>query len=79
MQIIFSHHAIWRMAERSITRKEVIETLFWPDKVDKRNDTEAAIKKTKDDQLLIVIYKEGQNSKKIITVIKTSKLKKYLM
>lgn len=82
--IIYSDHALERMAERKIFPQEIINALQNP--ISKRYDEEekihAAMRIRTNGYLLIVIYKivytDYGNIHLIITVISTSKIKKYL-
>ncbi len=78
MKVNFSYHAINRMKERGITKKEVIDTLKSPDKYELRGDTFANMKMRKNKHLLIVVFKRLVNGYKVIIVIDTSKVEKYL-
>ena len=78
MKIIFTEHAKHRMLSRSISKVEVINTLFHPDGTSTQGAKTLAKKIRNNGQLLIVchVYREGYIL--VITVVSTSKLTKYL-
>lgn len=78
MKIIFSNHALYRMKEREITKNEVKITLLEPDKLIWKDNTNIAMKLRENGHLLIIIYTDLGKTEKIITVIDTSKVRKYL-
>ena len=78
MQSEYSFHARQRMNERGITEEEVENAIAFPDKVSHDKDTTVALKLRDNGHLLIVVFTETINTKKIITVIDTSKVEKYL-
>ncbi len=78
MQVNFTRHALKRMGERRITDTEVLNTLQHPDAQSIRYDTLLALRQRKDGYWLVVVYTESDNIKKVITVIITSKIHKYL-
>lgn len=82
MEYILSDHARKRIAERSITKQQVESALRYPTKVLYDNKGRLMFKKLylrKSSQRLLIVVGEKQFSKlKIITVIDTSKVRKYL-
>jgi len=80
MSIIYTQHALARMADRGINRKEVEETLSNPLRqvpVDRgRIESQGFIERAGKKQLLRVIS-EGQVVVLVITVVATSKFEKY--
>ena len=78
IEIEFSGHALKRMKQRKVTEEEISETLANPDKTGTKEDTSIAMKLRKNGHILIVIYTATKNTHKIITVIDTSKVDKYL-
>lgn len=76
----FTHHALARMAERKVTKDEVINVLSNPREVITANEArfEARGLIHRDDRtmLLRVIYAHGEVVS-VITVVATSKLAKY--
>jgi hypothetical protein len=78
MKIIFSQHARNRMVERNISETEVIEAINFPDKAGNQDDKNFAMKIRDNKQLLITYYIDKSGITKIITVITTSKISKYL-
>jgi hypothetical protein len=78
MKIQFTFHALQRMEERQIFLQEVIRAVRFPDKKKKREGTNISLKIRRNRKLLITIWKNVNGKCRIITVIETSKLKKYL-
>ena len=82
MQYVFTAHARKRMQERSITEDIVQDALKYPTKV-AENDGMLLFKKLyrrrNSERLLLVVGEMWADDKiKIITVIDTSKVRKYL-
>jgi len=84
LEIIFTKHALFEAKRRGITRKEILSVVNnYQQKIHYREDKIIFQSKYKDknigkDMLLRVITKETEKEIVIITVYKTSKLKKYL-
>ena len=78
MEITFSVHARHRMAERVITEEEIHSALEDPQKKGTEGDTDVAMRVRSNGHLLIVIYRKSGNKYHVITVIDTSKVRKYL-
>jgi translation initiation factor 1 (eIF-1/SUI1) len=78
MNLAFSSHALKRMKERGVTRREVKGALDSPEKHVRKNGEKAALKRRANGHLLIVIFTGTRRSRKVITVIDTSKVSKYL-
>jgi len=78
MKIYFTSHALQRMKERNIKKQEVYDSLKYPDKIAHKENTIVVMKLRKNNHLLIIIYNNLGSAKKIITIIDTSKVKKYL-
>jgi hypothetical protein len=80
MSIVYTQHALARMADRGISRKEVEETLNNPLRqvpADRgRIESQGFIERAGKKQLLRVIS-EGQVVVLVITVVATSKFEKY--
>ncbi|NCX23862.1 MAG: DUF4258 domain-containing protein, partial [Betaproteobacteria bacterium] len=80
MTLDYTRHALARMAERGISRKEVEETLLNPiRKVPAdhgRTESQGFIERAGKKQLLRVLS-EGQSVVLVITVVATSKFEKY--
>ncbi len=80
VQITFTQHALARMAERGISRDEVLSTLAHPLRtVASQNDrleTQGWIERSGQPQLLRVICEHGVVVS-VITVMATSKFEKY--
>lgn len=85
MKIVFSLHALRRMEERFITRRSIMRALAAPDTLeqsveDKRKFLAKKIyfnSTLEKRHLLLVIYKQEDVKITIITIIDTSKIKKY--
>jgi hypothetical protein len=82
MEIKFSAHALFQMREREISQKEVEKIIKKPEKIFKRSKYRYIVQgKIKFDGrlfLLRVIYDKINEDKEIVTVYRTSKLRKYL-
>lgn len=78
MKIIFTRHAEQRMIERGVSKKEVEDTLFIPQKSGVKENRHFVMKTRKNGHLLIVYYLDKEGVTQIITVITTSKVFKYL-
>lgn len=77
MKLTFSQHALQRLRERGLSRKEVIHAVRRPDKIGRKGSTWVAAKLRRNNHVLIIVYTET-DSLHIITVIDTSKVDKYL-
>ncbi len=75
--ILYTKHAKKQMKDRGITEKEVVFCSKNPDKIDQQEGI-MIIKRRKEKYVYILIGKEENNSFKLITVYKSSKIKKYL-
>lgn len=82
MKIIFSEHARYQMLERNISEEEIISTLLAPNKIIKQTEEKIQavkiIKQNRKKYLMVVIYREINSGKKVITAFLTTKFKKYL-
>ncbi len=82
MKIVFSDHARYQMRVRKLTAKQVRLVVIKPDSFHLQSD--GRIQATKKEMyagktyVLVVIYEQGQQSIEIVTVFRTSKVKKYL-
>ena len=80
-KIVFSKHARYQMKERNISEDEVIVVIINPDEiisqVQQKFQAVKSIKRNDKEYLIIVIFRQVNSSKKIITVFLTSKIKKY--
>jgi len=80
MQITFTQHALARMAERGISRAEVLVALAQPLRTVRaqngRSEAQSWIERSGQRQLLRVFY-EGDVVLTVITVMATSKFEKY--
>ncbi len=78
MNIRYTNHALQRLKDRGIRKDEVKRALMYPDAIIDKDDN-SVVKKIRDNgHLLLVIFRESENTTIIITVIDTSKIKKYL-
>ncbi len=78
MEIIYSMHSLERMKEREITKNEVYDTILSPKKTVRKGATQMSMRIRPNGHLLIVVYTFAIDTYKIITVIDTSKVNKYL-
>lgn len=82
MKFVLTAHAKKRMVERTISDSLIAEALYSPTKVLRDNKGNILIKKLYKkqgkDRLLLIVGERLVDSLKIITVIDTSKIKKYL-
>jgi len=83
LKIIFSEHARYQMVERNISESEIIFAVQYPDKMisqlDEKFQVIKLIKKNNKKFALVVIYRETNSAKKVITAFLTTKVKKYLI
>lgn len=81
-KIIFSRHAILQLKERNLSKAEIISVLINPDKIipqpPQKFRAVKSIKRGDKSYLLIVIYRQTNSIKKVITAFLTTKIKKYL-
>lgn len=85
-EIKFLPHALKRMKERGIKQKDIEKFIRNPDKIEtsKINRNRFLIKKIyynktySKDHLIMIISERENNSLKIITIIDTSKISKYI-
>lgn len=79
---MFSEHARNQMLERNISKEEIISTIANPEKIikqaQKKFQTIKLIKKNDEKYLIMVIYRQTNSAKKVITAFLTTKFKKYL-
>ncbi len=75
--LIFSKHALKRIAERKLSAEQVSLTADAPDKLHRKDDEYQAIKLF-GNKVVIVIYSLSGGVKFIITAWETKKIKKYL-
>jgi hypothetical protein len=74
----FSKHALEQMESRGIDREEVEQILNHPEQTKTEEGLKVFQSLTKDKEHLIRIFvNEGKNPNLIVTVYKTSKIKKY--
>lgn len=85
MKITFSVHALTRMRERLITRREVYLTVLHPDRleIDHKSQWRYLAKRVARNasgksRLLMIIYELREETIEVVTVISTSKIDKYL-
>ena len=81
MDYSYSKHATEQITRRSITKSDVRKVLEHPDKIQQREENvkvfQKIIKEEKDNYLYRVFVNINKNPHLIITVYKTSKIKKY--
>ncbi len=78
MKLLFTKHALERMDERGIAHSEVRDALHFPLKVNRQNDLYVAKRIRANGHLLIVVHLVQEGFVRVITVIDTSKVSKYL-
>ncbi len=82
MQYVITPHAAQRMAERGITHAAIGEALRHPTAVSQDEDGRVLVKKLyrakEKSRLLLVVVEQVNEMWTVITVIDTSKTKKYL-
>ena len=82
MKIVFSEHARNQMTERNIVNDEIASALSKPDKVIKQTQNKfqavKIVKKNGKKYLIVVIYRQINSAKNVITAFLTTKIKKYL-
>ena len=66
------------MIERGVSKREVEDTLYMPQKSGVKENRRFAMKTRKNGHLLIIYYLDKEGVAQIITVITTSKVFKYL-
>ena len=85
MKIVFTKHSLERAEERAISKKELRDAIYFPDRIDEssQNNNRFLIKKIyyneklRADHLLMIICEKEKEIIKIITIIDTSKISKY--
>lgn len=81
-KIAFSKHAIFQMQERNLSEKEIMMAILDPDKIVRESFQKfqalKIIERKGKRYLLVVVLRNENSSKKIITAFLTSKIKKYL-
>ncbi len=82
MKFEFSSHAQKRMRERAISKKSIIEALEFPTRISSDKHGRQLVKKLytkkKVQRLLLIAIEVKADICRVITVIDTSKIKKYL-
>lgn len=82
MKYVLTAHARQRMKERNIFNAQIEEALFKPTKIEKNNQGQFLIRKVYEQRgcirLLLLVVRKENDTWKIITVIDTSKVQKYL-
>lgn len=86
MKVKFSSHALKRMGERDIKQSDVEKFIVLPDKIEisKINKNRFLFKKVyynkkyKKDHILMVICEKEASIIRVITIIDTSKISKYI-
>ncbi len=71
-------HALERMKQRGITRKDVFMCLNSPDKSFEDDELRKCVKKVNNNKAFVIVYRVNANGEVIIiTAFKTSKVRKY--
>ena len=78
MVIKLTEHALKQMKIREINLKEIIKTLNNPEKITNDSYGNAVAQKLFGPQLLRIVFYQKDNEKIIITMYKTTRLKKYI-
>lgn len=85
MKMILSDHTRKRMRERSLEDEDIRMALLYPDRleVDRTDNHRLLAKRVYDSktgtrQLLMVVYEVNNDIVEVVTVISTSKIRKYL-
>ena len=78
MKIVFTKHAGERMKERNIKKSEVKEAILYPHRIMEKLEQRIIKNIRKNGQLLIIYIVDERKLVRVITVITTSKLSKYL-
>lgn len=79
MEVHFTAHALYQMAERNISRHEVQITVQEPEKMFQQSSGRMrAVRRRDQKYLLVVIYEIRRSHKEVITTFITSKIYKYL-
>ena len=85
MKIVFTKHSLERVEERAISKKELRDAIYFPDKIDESSQDNKRFlikkiyynEKLKAEHLLMIICEKEKEIIKIITIIDTSKISKY--
>ncbi len=77
MKTRYTLHALERMKQRGIDKELIEECLENPDRTLLKEDTYRCIKKI-NDKVLVVIYRENDDTILIITAFVSTKTRKYL-
>lgn len=86
MKVKFSEHALKRMHERGIKQSDVEKFLVFPDKIEVSSIDKSRFlfkkvyyhKKYKKDHILMMICEKENGAIRVITIIDTSKISKYI-
>lgn len=79
MRIVLSNHALLRAQQRGVSFEQIIDCISNPDQVSDEPDGKKCFKKIQLDKMLMLCYTVDEDeSIRVITVILTSKIKKYL-
>ena len=77
MRIILTNHARLRAAERGITFEEIVSAILDPDDSQIQDNGIFCFKKSWKENILLVYSKDEKWDWVVITVLRTSKIKKY--
>lgn len=86
MKVKFSKHALERMDERGIKQSDVEKFIVFPDKIEISSINKNRFlfkkvyfhKKYKKDHILMIICEKESGAIRVITIIDTSKISKYI-
>ncbi|MDN5358650.1 MAG: hypothetical protein PWP76_493 [Candidatus Diapherotrites archaeon] len=79
MRIVWTVHALERLAQRRIRKESVISAIKNPDAESEDAQGNRRVAKRTDGQVLVVIIRDcGPNCVKVITAYVTSRVEKYL-
>ncbi len=78
MRIILTNHARMRAQERWITIQEIFSIIESPDIIEEQSENIICFKKKWNKYLTLVYAKDSEWNWVIITVLKTSKIRKYI-
>lgn len=81
-KVVFGDHALYQLQERKLTEDEVVDAIKAPNKIETQTNLRLKFIKLlpspQKKYLLIVVCEKINSGLKVITVFKTSKVKKYL-
>lgn len=79
MRIVLSNHALLRARQREVTFEQVVDCIQNPDQISDEPEGKQCYKKLQNGKMLLLCYTvQADQSIKVVTIILTSKIKKYL-